>query len=208
MKNTDSRFPVVVGLNHHNVPMASAEPKLIYSIGVSLDGYIADPNGEIDWTAPDEQLFLFHLERVRELGAHLCGRRLYEAMLYWETADEQPDVGPAQLEFASVWKALPKVVFSRTLDRVEGNARLATDSLEAEVDRLKREAGGDIEVGGAGLAGSAAQLGLIDDYRLFVYPVVLGGGTPLFPPLDHMIELELVETRSFGGVVYLRYGAV
>lgn len=181
--------------------------KLIYSMGVSLDGFIAGPDGEIDWTPPDEQLFLFHTERVRELGAHLCGRRLYEEMLYWETADQQPDVGAAELEFASIWKALPKVVFSHTLDRVEGNARLATDSLEGEVERLKRESGGDIEVGGAGLAASAVQLGLIDDYRLFVHPVVLGGGTPLFPPLENRLELELVETRSFGGVIYLRYRA-
>lgn len=181
--------------------------KLIYSMGVSLDGFIAGPDGEIDWTPPDEQLFLFHTERVRDLGAHLCGRRLYEEMLYWETADQQPDIGAVELEFASIWKALPKVVFSHTLDRVEGNARLATDSLEGEVERLKRESGGDIEVGGAGLAASAVQLGLIDDYRLFVHPVVLGGGTPLFPPLENRLELELVETRSFGGVIYLRYRA-
>jgi dihydrofolate reductase len=208
MKNTDSRFPVAVGLNPHNVQMASAEPKLIYSMTVSLDGYIADKNGQIDWSVPDEELHLFHNERVRALGAHLCGRRLYEVMLYWETADQQPDAGPVELEFASIWQALPKVVFSRTLDRVEGNARLATDSLEAEVDRLKRESDGDIEVGGAGLAASAAQLGLIDEYQLFVSPIVLGGGTPFFPPLDHRIELELVETRAFDRVLYLRYRAV
>ncbi|HEX6460457.1 MAG TPA: dihydrofolate reductase family protein [Thermoleophilaceae bacterium] len=182
--------------------------KLIYSMGVSLDGFIAGPNGEIEWGAPDEELHLFHNERVRELGAQLCGRRLYQEMLYWETADQQPDAGPIELEFARIWQALPKVVFSRTLDHVEGNFRLATDSLEAEVARLKREAGGDIGLGGAGLAGSAAQLGLIDEYELFVYPVVLGGGTPFFPPLDHRIELELVETRAIGPAFYLHYRAV
>lgn len=183
--------------------------KLIYSMTVSLDGFITDPNGEIDWSAPDEELHLFHNEQVRELGAHLLGRRLYETMVYWETADQMPDAGPIELEFAEIWKALPKVVFSHTLDHVEGNTRLAADSLEAEVDRLKREAGGDIGIGGAGLAASAAASGLIDEYRLFVSPVVLGGGTPYFPPLDHRIQLELVETRTFTGrVLYQRYRAV
>lgn len=180
--------------------------KMIYSMGVSLDGFIADRDGNIDWTPPDEELFLFHTERVRGLGAHLCGRRLYETMLYWETAEQRPDIDPAELEFARLWKALPKIVFSHTLDHVEGtNTRLATAGLQEEVDRLKSESRGDIEVGGAGLAGSAAQLGLIDEYRLFVHPVVLGGGTPYFPPLDKRIALELVETRSFGPVLYLRY---
>ena len=183
--------------------------KLIYSMTASLDGYIADPNGEIDWSAPDEELHLFHNEQVRELGAHLLGRRLYETMVYWETADQRPDAGPVELDFAQIWQALPKVVFSRTLDHVEGNTRLATDSLEAEVDRLKREASGDIGIGGAGLAGAAAARGLIDEYRLFVSPVVLGGGTPYFPPLDHRIQLELVETRAFPGrVLYQRYRVV
>ena len=183
--------------------------KLIYSMTVSLDGFIAGPDGEIDWSAPDEELHLFHNERTRELGAHLCGRMLYEEMLYWETADQQPDAGPVALEFARIWQELPKVVFSSTLDHVQGNTRLATDSLEAEVDRLKREAGGDIGIGGAGLAAVAAARGLIDEYQLFVAPVVLGGGTPYFPPLDHRIALELVETRTFvGRVLYQRYRTV
>jgi dihydrofolate reductase len=209
MKNMTSRFPFAVGLNLDNVPMAPAERKLIYSMGVSLDGFIAGPNGEIDWSAPGEELHLFHNQQTRELGAHLCGRRLYEEMLYWETADQDESLGPAEREFAQIWQALPKVVFSRSLGDVEGNARLATDRLEAEVERLKREAGGDIAVGGAGLAASAARLGLIDEYRLFVSPVVLGGGTPFFPSLEHRIELELLETRAFGSrVLYLRYSAV
>jgi dihydrofolate reductase len=182
--------------------------KLIYSMTVSLDGYIADPNGEIDWSAPSEELHLFHNQRVRELGAHLCGRRLYETMLYWETADQRPDIGPTELEFAQIWRALPKVVFSRTLDHAEGNWRLAADGLEEEVERLKREGGKDIGIGGAGLAASAARLGLIDEYELFVSPIALGGGTPFFPPLEDRIDLDLIETRTFSSrVLYLRYQA-
>jgi dihydrofolate reductase len=180
--------------------------KLIYSMTTSLDGFIADPDGEIDWTSPDEELFQFHTEQTRELGAHLLGRGLYDAMLYWETADRDPEVGEASQEFAPLWRALPKVVFSSSLEQVEGNARLARDGLPEEVTRLKREDGKDIGVGGAGLAGACARLGLIDEYRLFVSPVVLGGGTRFFPALDARIDLSLVETRTFGSrVQYLRY---
>jgi dihydrofolate reductase len=177
--------------------------KLIYSMGVSLDGFIAGPDGEIDWSAPDEELHRFHNQQTLELGAHLLGRRLYEVMLYWETADQQP-LAPEHLEFAGIWKALPKVVFSRTLESVEGNARLATDDPAAEVARLKDEPGKDLAVGGAGLSGALIAAGLVDEYRLFVSPAVLGGGTRFFP--DRRIDLELVETRTFGSrVVYLRY---
>ena len=174
-----------------------------FSMGVSLDGFIADPHGEIDWTVPDEELFQFHIDQTRELSAHLCGRRLYEAMLVWETApDSQWD--PAELEFARIWRALPKVVFSSTLEQVEGNARVATDDVATEVARLKE--GGNVSVGGAGLAATLVEQDLIDDYRLFVYPVVLGGGTPYFPARAERLDLELVETRTFGArVVYLRY---
>lgn len=180
--------------------------KLIYSMTVSLDGYIAGPDGGIDWTAPDEELFLFHTEEVRELGVHLCGRRLYETMAYWETVEES-GLAAEQVEFAELWKALPKVVFSRTLQSVVGNTRLAREGVEEEVSRLKEEPGKDIAVGGAGLAGACMRLGLIDEWRLFVRPVVLGDGTPYFPRLDAMVDLELVETRTFGSrVVYLRYG--
>ena len=183
--------------------------KVVYSMGVSLDGFIAGPNGEIDWSAPDEELHRFHNEQTRELGVHLCGRRLYETMVYWETADQDPSIGETEREFAQIWQALPKIVFSTTLESVEGNARLATRGIAEEVAELKEQPGKDIAVGGAGLAASAARLGLIDDYRLFVSPVVLGGGTPFFPALDDRIDLELVETRTFGSrVVYMRYARV
>ena len=148
--------------------------KVIYSMGVSLDGFIAGPGGEIDWSAPSEELHRFHNEQTKEIGAHFMGRRLYETMVYWETADQDPATGETEHEFAHIWQALPKVVFSTTLDRVEGNARLARDSVEEEVARLKAEPGKDLAVGGAGIAATFARLGLIDEYRLFVSPVVLG----------------------------------
>jgi dihydrofolate reductase len=183
--------------------------KLIYSMSVSLDGFIAGPDGEIDWSPPDEELHRFHNEQVRAIGAHLLGRRLYETMVYWETAEENPSASDYELEFARIWKALPKIVFSKTLQKVEGNARLVRDGLVDEVAKLKEQPGKDLAVGGAGLASSCIELGLIDEYRLFVSPVVLGGGTPYFPPLQERIDLELVETRTFGSrVVYVRYRLV
>ena len=178
---------------------------LIFSMTVSLDGYIAAPDGAIDWSVPDDELFAFHTQQTQELGAHLCGRRLYETMVYWETAEESP-LDAEQVRFAQIWKALPKVVFSTTLESVVGNTRLARDGVGEEVSRLKQQPGKDIGVGGAGLAGACMKKGLIDEWRLFVSPVLLGGGTPYFPTLDDRIGLELVETRTFGSrVVYLRY---
>src|SRR4029079_7683551 len=118
--------------------------KLIYSMTVSLDGFIAGPGGEIDWSVPDDELFRFHTEQVRELGAHLLGRRLYETMVYWETAGKQPSISEDELEFARIWQKLPKIVFSSTLEKVEGNARLASGCLAEEVAKLKDEPGKDI----------------------------------------------------------------
>src|SRR5690349_22425268 len=111
--------------------------RVVYSMSVSLDGYIADANGEINWTMPDEELHRFHNERVREAGTQLLGRRLYETMLYWETVEENPSAGEIELEFGRIWRALPKVVFSRTLTEVEGNARLVKEGAVEEVTRLK-----------------------------------------------------------------------
>jgi dihydrofolate reductase len=179
--------------------------KLIYSMTVSLDGYIAGPDGGIEWSVPDEELFRFHTQQVQEIGVHLCGRSLYETMVYWETAEESP-LAAEHVEFAQIWKALPKVVFSTTLQRVVGNTRLTRDGVGEEVSRLKEQPGKDIAVGGAGLARACMKLGLIDEWRLFVSPVLLGGGTPYFPTLDERINLELVETKTLGSrVVYLRY---
>jgi dihydrofolate reductase len=180
--------------------------KLIYSMSVSLDGFIAGPRGEIDWSAPDEELHRFHNDQTRELGAHLLGRRLYEEMLFWETADENPSLPEPMLEFAPIWKGLPKIVFSTTLEKVEGNARLAAEGVAEEIAKLKAEPGKDLAIGGAGLAATAIDLGLVDEYRLFVSPVVLGAGTRFFPPVEERLNLELVEARTFGSrVVYMRY---
>jgi dihydrofolate reductase len=180
--------------------------KLIYSMGVSLDGFIAGPGGEIDWSAPDEELHRFHNQQARAVDVHLYGRRLYETMIFWETAGEDPSAPEPVLEFAGIWKDTPKVVFSRTLEKVEGNARLARDGAAEELARLKEQPGKDLAVGGAGLASTFIELDLVDEYRLFVSPVVLGGGTPYFPARDERIGLELIETRTFGSrVVYLRY---
>jgi dihydrofolate reductase len=184
-------------------------PKLIFSMGVSLDGFIAGPGGEIDWTAPDEELHRFHNERVREQGTQLCGRGLYQEMLYWETADRDPAASEIVLDFAQIWRQLPKIVFSSTLESVEGNATLFRGDAAEEVARLKQQPGRDIAVGGAGLASSLTKLGLIDEYLCFIHPVVLGRGTPYFPPLEERIKLDLVETKVFGSrVVYLRYQRV
>jgi dihydrofolate reductase len=180
--------------------------KLIYSMTMSLDGYIAGPGGNIDWSAPDEELHRFHNDQVRELGVHLLGRRLYETMMYWETADQDPSASEVTVDFAHIWQALPKVVFSKTLDRVEGNTRLASAGVVEEVARLKEEPGGDLAVGGAGLASELIERNLIDDYHVFICPILLGGGTPYFPAMEQRIELELLETRTFaGGVEYLHY---
>ena len=181
--------------------------KLIYSMTVSLDCFIAGPNGEIDWSAPDEELHRFHNEQTRKLGAHLCGRRLYEEMRFWETADQNPSARDYELEFARIWKDLPKVVFSTTLEGVEGNARLVRENAAEVVARMKEQPGRDMAVGGAGLASTLIELGLVDEYRLFVSPVILGGGTPYFPEHTQRIDLELLETRTFGSrVTYLRCG--
>jgi dihydrofolate reductase len=180
-------------------------PDVIYAMGgVSADGYVVGPDGKFDWAVPDEELHRFHNEQTRALAGHLLGRRLYETMVYWETAENDPS--DIAREFALIWQALPKVVFSRTLGSVEGaNTTLARGELRAELAALQAAVGGDVGVGGAELAAEAARLGLIDEYRLFVHPVAVGGGSPFFPR-DQRLDLELVETRTFSSrVVYLRY---
>jgi dihydrofolate reductase len=181
-----------------------------YSMSTSLDGYIIGPDGRFDWSAPDEEVFALATDEVRRAGVHLMGRHLYETMLFWETADADPSLSEAEREFAVLWKQLPKVVFSTTLAAVSGSStRLATDGLEEEVERLRAEpAEGDIAIGGARLASAAGALGLIDEYRVRVYPVLVGGGVPFFAQQQRHVDLDLVETRTFASrVVYLRYRA-
>jgi dihydrofolate reductase len=190
-------------LTEEDFPMRS----VTYSMNVSLDGYIVGPDGGFNWTAPDEEVFRSHIEEIREVGVHLLGRRLYETMLYWETADQDPSLDDSNLEWAALWNPLPKVVFSTTLSTVQGNARLASGGLAEEIERLRAEPGkGDVAIGGATLAAEAAALDLIDEYRVWVCPVLVGGGTPFFPQRERRVDLELVETRTFSSkIVYLHY---
>jgi dihydrofolate reductase len=178
-----------------------------YSMGVSLDGYIVGPDGEITAPPPDEEIWRLVMDEIRAVGVHLMGRRLYETMLYWETAEQDSSLDESEIEWTALWKPLPKVVFSTTLSAVQGNARLASGGLAEEIERLRAEPGeGDIAIGGATLAGEAAGLGLIDEYRARVYPVLVGGGIPYFPQHERRADLDLVENRTVSsGVVYLRY---
>jgi dihydrofolate reductase len=179
---------------------------LIYSMSVSVDGFIADREGAFEWGAPGEDQFRFHIEEVRQLGAFLCGRRLYEAMLVWETDPSMRDTED-EAAFADAWCAIPKIVFSRTLTSVEGNARLAASSIAEEVAAALDATDKDVAIGGAGLAAEAVELGLVDELRMFRYPIVVGGGTPFLPPVTDDVPLDLIETRTFGSrVIFERYG--
>jgi dihydrofolate reductase len=184
--------------------------KVTYSMSTSADGYIVGPDGEFDWSAPDAEVFRFWIDEIRDVGVHLMGRRLYETMLYWETADQDSSIDEAELEWTALWRPLPKVVFSTTLSEVQGNSRLSSVGLAEEIEQLRAGSEeGDIAIGGATLATEAAALDLIDEYRAMVYPVLVGGGVPFFPQRERRVDLDLVETRTFGaGVVYLRYRVV
>ena len=176
-------------------------------MSVSLDGFVETPSRSLDWVMVDEELHAFFNDEAREMSAFLYGRRMYQLMAdYWPTAGADPSATPAMLEFARIWRDKPKIVFSRTLERVEWNGRLVRDDAVAEVERLKAQPGYDIDVGGPTVASTFVRLGLVDEYRLFVQPVVVGAGTPFFPSLADRITLRLLETRTFdNGVVYLRY---
>ncbi len=183
---------------------------VIYSMSTSLDGYIAGPDGTFDWGGPSPEVFQHFTDEIRQVDAHLLGRRLYETMRYWEEPDNAASFDDAERVWADLWNPLPKVVFSTTLTEVHGAARLATGGLAAEIDKLKAEPGeGLIAIGGATLAADAAALGLIDEYRVMVYPVLVGGGIPYFPQHERQVPLELVESRVFpGDVVYHRHRVV
>ncbi|ROS77990.1 dihydrofolate reductase [Curtobacterium sp. PhB130] len=179
-----------------------------YSMGMTLDGYIVGPDGGFDWGAPDAEEFRASIDEIRGIDVHLLGRRLHETMVYWEDPEQATSWDDAEREWADLWNALPKVVFSRTLSSVDAsNTRLATVGLAEEIERLRAEPGdGDIAIGGATLAAAAAELGLIDEYRVRVSPVLVGGGIPYFPPTQRQVDLELLDTRTFAtGAVALRY---
>lgn len=181
--------------------------KVTYSMSMSLDGYVVGPDGGFDWSEPDDEVFRLATEEVRGADVHLMGRRLYEVMLYWEPGHQEAAFSDLELEFAALWNRLPKVVFSTTLSEVEGVARLASGGIAEEIARLRAEPGdGDIAIGGATLAAEVADLGLIDEYRIRVYPVLVGGGTPFFAHHGRRADLELLESRPLGRqVAYLRY---
>jgi dihydrofolate reductase len=181
--------------------------RLVYGMNVSLDGYIAAPGGDLGWSVPSDELFQFWSDRVGETELALYGRRLWEEMSsHWPTADQQPDVTPAELEFRRRWLDMPKVVFSSTISTVDWNTRLVSGDAVTEIARLKAEDGGPIEIAGATLAAAAMRSGLIDEYVLATAPVLVGGGTPFFPALDDWVNLTLVETRTFpDGVLLTRY---
>ena len=184
--------------------------RLIYSLSVSLDGFIETSDHRIDWVIVDEELHTFFNEQARGVDIEIYGRRMYELMIgYWPTADSVPGTSAVEVEYAQIWTMLPKLVFSKTLQHVEWNSRLAKNSIVDEIAALKAQPGRDIGIGGADIASTCIRLGLIDEYQLFVNPVVLGEGIPFFPKLESPIQLKLLETRKFNaGVVYLRYEAV
>jgi dihydrofolate reductase len=174
---------------------------LIVSMSVSTDGFIRDRAGDFSWTPPDDETFRWHLAGVEQLGAYALGRKLYEDMRVWH--DPAMRGTPDRARFADVWMALPKLVFSRTAPALDPSARLATRPVVDELRDLLAEVHGDVQIGGATLAGQAIEAGLVDEFRLLRHPIVVGGGTPLFPAVADPIRLELVEVREFGGGVVL-----
>jgi dihydrofolate reductase len=180
--------------------------KLIYSAITSLDGYVADEAGKFDWAAPDEDVHRLVNDLERPVGTYLYGRRMYEVMAYWETAHFLPDQPPFVLDFAEIWQAADKIVYSKTLETAAtARTRIERDFDPETVRQLKASAERDITVGGPDLAAQAIRAGLVDELQLFVAPVVVGGGKQSLP--DHVrLKLELLDERRFGsGVVYLRY---
>jgi dihydrofolate reductase len=180
--------------------------KLIYSAITSLDGYIADEDGNFDWAAPDEEVHRFVNDLERPVGTYLYGRRMYEVMVAWETAHTLADQRPVMQDFAQLWQAADKIVYSKTLETPSSaRTRIEPDFDPAAVRQLKTQAERDISVGGPQLAAQAIKAGLVDEFHLFLVPIVVGGGNQALP--DHVrLNLELLDERRFGnGVVHLRY---
>jgi dihydrofolate reductase len=173
----------------------------------SLDGFIETPNRELDWVIVDEELHQYINDQQSSVDTHIYGRRMYELMAKdWPPAGDDPSAPGYIVEFARIWKSMPKIVFSKTLERVDWNSRLVRDDAAKEIARLKAQPGKNLSVGGANLAATLMRQGLIDEYQIFVHPVILGAGTPMFPSLSDRINLRLVDSRTFGtGVVMLVY---
>ena len=180
---------------------------VVYMASISVDGLIGSANGDSSWAVPDPELHRHFNELESSIDAHLYGRRMYELMTeYWPTADERPSTPDYEVEYARIWKAMPKFVFSNTLDRVDWNAELVRGDAIREVARLKRQPGKSMSVGGSVLATSLAQSDLIDEFRFYVMPTIVGKGTPIFRTLGKHIGVMPVEVRQFSsGAVLLRY---
>ena len=180
--------------------------KLIYSAIASLDGYVADEEGNFDWAVPDEEVHAFINDLERPVGAYLYGRRLYETMLGWETDPTLADQSPVLRDFAEIWQAADKIVYSKTLEAVPtARTRIERDFDPEAVRQMKALAGRDLMVGGPELAAHAFRAGLVDECHLFVVPMVVGGGKRSLPD-DVRMKLELLDERRFGnGMVYLKY---
>ncbi|MBA2381234.1 MAG: dihydrofolate reductase family protein [Chloroflexi bacterium] len=183
--------------------------RLIYLMNVSLDGFVETADQSLDWTVVDDELHAWFNDQTRAIDASLYGRRLYEVMTaYWPTAESDPAATPVMLDFARIWNAKPKIVFSTSLESVEGNSRLVRGDVGEELSKLKAEFDGDLEVGGPTLAAEFIERGLVDEFQLVVHPVILGAGTPFFPALAKPIGLRLRETRRFAsGAMLLDYEA-
>jgi dihydrofolate reductase len=183
--------------------------KLIYFMNVSVDGFVETPDHGLDWGVIDDELHSLYNDQMRGVDASLYGRRLYEVMAaYWPTGESDPAATDVTREFARLWNATPRFVFSNSRESVDFNSRLATGDVGEELAAIKAEFEGDLEVGGPTLAAQFIERGLVDEYHLVIHPVVLGAGTPFFPRLDRPIGLKLIDTRVFGsGVVYQSYAA-
>ena len=182
--------------------------KLIYLLNVSLDGFVEGPDHSLDWTTVDDELHSWFTEQERAVDAMLYGRRLWETMSYWPTAESDPAATETMKEYARVWMDTPKIVFSSTLEAVEGNARLVRGDVGDELAKVRKEFEGDLGVGGATLASAFIRAGLVDEYRLVVHPVVIGQGTPYFPKTDHRLQLRPIDSKRFeSGALYLAYAA-
>jgi dihydrofolate reductase len=181
--------------------------KLIYSLNVSLDGFVETLDHSLGWANVDDEVHTWFNDQTRTLDAELYGRGMWELMSgYWPTAESDPSANEPMKEFARIWADTPKIVFSSTLDAVEGNARLVRGEVGDELARVRREFGGDLGVSGATLASAFIRAGLVDEYRLVVHPVVIGQGTPFFPSTDAPIRLRPTDSKRFeSGVLYLGY---
>ncbi len=181
--------------------------KVIYGMIVSLDGFIEGPDGRFDWAEPDEELHRHFNELEAQTGFHLYGRRLYELMNgFWPTAYQDPSAPDYIAEYSRRWSAVPNVVFSRTLESVDGNSRLVRDKIAEEVARLKLETDKELTLGGAEIAAEFTRLGLIDEYRLYYCPVIVGGGKPMFGDVAVPLRMEMLGTQLFsGGTTLVRY---